>query len=96
MEPENDNVWKILIIQKSLTFSTEAKDHVINKFISHPSYVPYFTHQLIEAIKENDDCNDNVQEIEEDEIQTIVIHNNVLFEIYSRKTFNINRNLTLM
>jgi hypothetical protein len=66
---------------------------VINNFINNPTIASNPTCQMLKVVLDNEAQGDPLEELMEQQIPTIVVHNNITFEITPGRFMKINANL---
>ena len=99
MEPEGgEGVQPLLTIWKSLTFKDETEDDSINNFISEPTLVNKEVYQILNITLGKEEQENLTEEALVGDTHIIPVLKNsksIPIEVESRKTLNINPNLSL-
>jgi hypothetical protein len=82
-----------LTLEEALGLKNQLQDDVIRSFINSPNIVSNPTFQMLKVVLDNEAQGDPLEELMEQQIPTIVVHNNKLVEISPRRVLNINVNL---
>ena len=89
-----DDTLPILTIGKALQFKDETEDDSINSFISSPSSVSSPTFQSLYVVMTESTQEDTTHDFITETVKVLPNHKSIPIEIESRKTLNINPNLS--
>jgi hypothetical protein len=90
--PEKD-LCAPLTMEEALKQKNQLEDDVISGFINNPTTVSNPTCQMLQDVLDCEAQGDLLEDLMEQQIPTIVVHNNKSVEIALGKSLNINANL---
>ena len=90
---QEENLRSPLSLYEALGLKNKLEEDVINSFINKPVFIGDSTCQMLKYLLDNDAQGDPLENLNDNNITTIIVHNRFPIDIEIGKTLNINDGL---